>query len=326
MTAAQPPAEPLVAILGPTAAGKSALAIALARTRPAEILCCDSTQLYRGFDIGTGKLTPEQQAGIRHHLMDMLEPDAVFTAGDYRRLALAALEDLRARGRLPIFTVGTGLYFRALLEGLAEAPTRSEELRARLRRRAELHGSPYLHRVLRRLDPEAAARIAPQDTPKLIRAIEVTVLAGRPITEVHRSGRPRLEGWHAIKIGLLPPRRLLYTRIEQRVEAMLAAGWLDEVRRLLDAGIPPSAKPFKFIGYGQLRSSLTGVVPLEEATRIIKQATRRYAKRQITWFRKEPGVHWIEGPGDDPAVQALALEYLNEQLAAGSRPEAAESV
>jgi len=307
-------ATPLVAIVGPTASGKSALGVQLAKKLGGEVVVCDSTQLYRRFDIGTAKLSPVEQHGIPHHLVDLLEPEQVFTAGDYRRMALEVLADLRSRGKLPIFTVGTGLYFRALVEGLADAPTRSEELRARLRKRADAKSTHYLHSVLKRLDAEAAARISPRDTPKIIRAIEVCVLAGKPMSEVMRAGRPRLEGFRPIKIGLMPARADLYQRINQRVQAMLDAGWLEEVRGLLAAGVPATAKPFQFIGYGELRAHLEGVVPLSVAVKAIQQATRRYAKRQVTWFRRESGVEWFSGFGDQPQIADAAVQYLSRQL------------
>ncbi len=307
---------PLVAIVGPTASGKSTLGIRLAQEFGGEVLACDSTQIYRHFDIGTAKMPPAEQQGVPHHLKNLCEAHEVFTAGEYRLRAIAVLDDLRRRGKLPILTVGTGLYFRALLEGLADAPTRSEELRDRLRGRAAERESAYLHRMLMRLDAEAARRIAPQDEPKLIRAIEVCILAKKPITEVHRGGRAPLEGWTPVRIGLNPPREALYGRINQRVQAMLAAGWLDEVRRLIAMGIPASAKPFQFIGYGELRGHLEGKCSLAEATAAIQQATRRYAKRQLTWFRREPAVHWLEQFGDDGPAFDAACQYLREQCAA----------
>ncbi len=319
---------PMVVIVGPTASGKSALGIRLAQEFGGEVLACDSTQVYRHFDIGTAKVPPAGQHGIANHLTDLCEPHEVFTAGDYRQRAIAVLEDLRARGKLPILTVGTGLYLRALLEGLADAPTRSEELRERLRERAAERGPAYLHRLLARLDAEAAARIAPQDEPKLIRAIEVCILATKPISELHRAGRARLEGWTPLKIGLNPPREALYQRINQRVHAMLAAGWLDEVRRLIAAGIPASAKPFQFIGYRELRAHLesglrsgdfTSARPasaspqtLDQTIAAIQQSTRRYAKRQLTWFRREPAVHWLAQFGDDSPALVATRRYLQE--------------
>lgn len=346
----------LIAIVGPTASGKSALGIRLAQEFGGEVLACDSTQIYKRFDIGTAKVPPAEQQGIAHHLMDLAEPHEVFTAGDYRQRAIVVLDDLRARGKLPVLTVGTGLYLRALLEGLADAPTRSEELRTRLRERAAKRGPEHLHRVLTRLDAEAARRIAAQDEPKLIRAIEVCILAGKPISEVHRAGRAPLQGWTPVKIGLNPPRAALYDRINRRVQQMLEAGWLDEVRRLVAIGVPADAKPFQFIGYRELRAHLqrtAGILPAPDAKRrgdftppqpstpprpaispqpaahgedpiasppsfeqtiaAIQQATRRYAKRQLTWFRKEPGVRWVAAFGDEVAALDEARRYLGEQ-------------
>jgi tRNA dimethylallyltransferase len=305
---------PLVAIVGPTASGKSSLAVALAGELKGDVLACDSTQVYRGFDIGTAKPTLEERDGIPHHLLDLVDPTFPFTAGEYRSRAVSVLEDLSARARLPVLTVGTGLYLRALLEGLADAPARSEELRARLEAGANAHSLQYLHRVLRRLDPEAALRIGSRDRPKMIRAIEVCLLTGRPLSEIHRSGRTPLEGYHPIKIGLLPPRAALYDRIERRTRTMLDRGWLDEVAGLVRNGVPQNAKPFDFIGYSELRAHLEGTVTLAAATKAIAQATRRYAKRQLTWFRKEPLVHWLSGFGDDPAIIAAAEQLLAGQL------------
>lgn len=305
---------PLVAIIGPTASGKSALGIRLAERLGGEILACDSTQVYRGFDIGTAKVGLEERGNIPHHLIDLAEPSELFHAGEYRRRAVAVLGELARRGRLPILTVGTGLYLRALLEGLCEAPERSEELRERLRRRAELSGATHLHRLLERLDPAASRHIGPRDTPKLIRAIEVRLLTGKPISALQRAGQQGLEGYRPIKIGLLPPRSALYERIHVRVSAMLAAGWLDEVRHLLVRGVAPDTKPFQFIGYGELCDVLAGHISLEEAVQRIRQATRRYAKRQITWFRRETGVHWLEGFGDDPGIAKAALVAVEDAI------------
>lgn len=301
---------PLVAVVGPTASGKSALGVWLAERLGGEVVACDSTQLYRGFDIGTAKPSASERRGIPHHLMDVLEPKDDATAGGYRQLALTVLSDLRERRKLPVFTVGTGLYLRALLEGLAEVPQRSEELRARLRASAEEHPPGHLHQVLKRFDPETASKIAPADEQKLIRAIEVCLLARKPISELHREGRVPLEGWRVLKIGLNPPREKLVKRIHSRTDAMLERGWLEEVRTLLTSGTGEDAKPFDFIGYRELRAVMQGRISLAEAREAIQQATRRYAKRQLTWFRKEPGVHWIPGFGDDPAAQADAIHWL----------------
>jgi tRNA dimethylallyltransferase len=297
----------LVVILGPTASGKSALGIRLAEELGGEVLLCDSTQVYRRFDIGTAKVPPAEQRGIPHHLVDLVEPDAVFTAGDYRRQAVEVLEDVRLRKKLPILTAGTGLYLRALLEGLADAPTRSDELRERLRKKARQHGPEYLHKLLVRMDRETAARIAPRDTQKIIRALEIRILARKPVGEVHRSGRSGLEGYRVAKIGLLPPRAALYARINARVEVMIESGWAEEVRKLIAAGVPPDAKPFRFIGYSEIRKYLEGALALDAAARQIQQATRRFAKRQITWFRKEPAVQWLRGFGNEPEVIDAAL-------------------
>ncbi|HEY4950719.1 MAG TPA: tRNA (adenosine(37)-N6)-dimethylallyltransferase MiaA [Candidatus Acidoferrales bacterium] len=301
----------LVVLLGPTASGKSALGIYLAEKLGGEIVVCDSTQVYRHFDIGTAKVPAAEQRGIRHHLVDIVEPAEVFTAGDYRRHALEALGDLRRRQMLPILTAGTGLYLRALLEGLADAPQRSEEIRARLRLKAEQRGPQHLHRALARLDPESAARISAADTQKIIRAIELRLLTGKPVGEIHRSGRDALQGYEVIKLGLLPPRAALYARIHTRTAAMLAAGWLEEVRALVASGVSADAKPFQFIGYSQLREHLAGRLKENDAVQQIQQATRRFAKRQLTWFRKESGVHWLAGFGDAPEISAAALAIVN---------------
>jgi tRNA dimethylallyltransferase len=301
---------PLVAVVGPTASGKSALGVWLAERLSGEVVACDSTQLYRGFDIGTAKPSASERRGIPHHLIDVLNPMEEATAGGYRQLALAALEDLRQRKRLPVFTVGTGLYLRALLEGLADVPQRSEELRERLRASAQEHPPGYLHRILNRLDAEAGNKIAAGDEQKLIRAIEVCLLARKPISEVHRSGRAPLEGWRVLKIGLMPPREKLVERIHSRTDAMLARGWMQEVQALLESGLSENAKPFDFLGYRELRAVLRGKLSLDEARAAIQQATRRYAKRQLTWFRRERDVRWFSGFGDDTEVQAGVMEWL----------------
>ena len=304
---------PLVAVIGPTASGKSSLGVWLAEQLGGEVVACDSTQLYRGFDIGTAKPTVGERREIPHHLIDVLGPEEAATAGGYRQTALAVLADLRRRGRLPIFTVGTGLYLRALLEGLADVPQRSEELRERLRLSAREHGPGHLHRILRRLDAQAAQKISAADEQKLIRAIEVCLITKKPLTELHRSGRAPLQGWRVLKIGLAPDREDLYARIHARTDAMLERGWLAEVRSLLEAGLLANAKPFDFIGYRELRAALQGSSTMDDAIAAIQQSTRRYAKRQLTWFRREPAVHWFAGFGDDTSLQRDALNWLREQ-------------
>lgn len=308
---------PLVAILGPTASGKSSLGVHIAEQWGGEVVACDSTQVYRGFDIGTAKPDEVERRGVAHHLLDLVDPSELFTAGEYRRRAERVLGDLRARGRLPVLTVGTGLYFRALLEGLADAPQRSAELRERLQSRAAGRGPEYLHRVLKRMDPAAARRIAPRDAQKLVRAVEICLLAGKPVTEVHRSGRDPLKGFAPLRIGLNPARAALHGRIEERFRRMLERGWLEEVAGLIRDGVDARAKPFEFIGYRQLREHLEGRMSLDSAAAAISQATRRYAKRQLTWFRREPDVIWLEGFGDDPAIAAEADRAVAKRL----RPE-----
>ena len=320
------PELPLVAIVGPTASGKSVLGVWLAEQFGGEVLACDSTQLYRGLAIGTAKPDAEMRRRVRHHLLDVLSPTDEATAGTYRQLALDVLGDLRRRRKLPVLTVGTGLYLRALLEGLASVPQRSERLRERLRGRAAEDAPGYLHRLLKRLDPETSSKIAAADEQKLIRAIEVCLLARRPVSEVHRMGRTPLVGWRPLKIGLRPPREALYERIEARTEVMFSMGWLEEVRRLIESGLPEDSKPFDFIGYRELRQVLHGRRKLEEAQAAIQQATRQYAKRQLTWFRKEQSVHWLAGFGDDFDVQRAAFGWLTEQRLNGSRGAGAERV
>jgi tRNA dimethylallyltransferase len=312
----------LVAIVGPTASGKSALGVWLAERFDGEVVACDSTQLYRGFDVGTAKPRAAERRNVPHHLIDVLDPSGPATAGGYRQMALAVLEDLRQRKRLPILTVGTGLYLRALLEGLAEVPQRSEKMRERLRTSAEEHPPGHLHRVLKRLDPQAAQKIAPADEQKLIRAIEVCLLTQKRISEVHRMGREPLEGWRSAKIGLMPPREKLYERIHARTASMLEQGWMQEVQDLLKSGLDENAKPFDFIGYRELRGVLRNELSLQQAREAIQQATRRYAKRQLTWFRKEAGVQWFAGFGDDSQLQASILTFLQSQgMDAGRRAD-----
>ena len=310
---------PLIVVVGPTASGKSALAVALAKALQAEIIACDSTQLYRGVNIGTAKPTVEERQGVVHHLIDVLDASEAATAGGYRDLALAVLADMRKRGRLPILAVGTGLYMRALLEGLADLPLRSEELRERLRASSSKSGEMHLHRVLQRMDAEAAARIAPTDEQKLIRAIEVCILTRKPISEVHRAGRSPLQGWRVLRVGLMPSREMLRGRIDARTEAMIDGGWLDEVRGLLAAGIAENAKIFDFIGYREMMQVLRGELTMEKARTAIQLATRHYAKRQMTWFRRDKSIRWFAGPGDDAGVQREISEWVSKEMRVGSR-------
>jgi tRNA dimethylallyltransferase len=305
---------PLIVILGPTASGKSALGIEIARRFNGEVVVCDSTQVYRHFDIGTAKVPLAEQQGIPHHLTDLVEPTEVFTAGEYRRRAEPVLAGIIQRGKLPVVTAGTGLYLRALLEGLADAPERSEDLRSRLRAIAQGRGAEHLHRILGRLDPQAASRIAPRDTQKTIRAIEIRLLARKTVADVYQAGKAKLSGFRATKIGLLPNRKALYARINDRTSAFYASGWVDEARHLLASGVPANAKPFEFIGYRELSELIAGRISEIDAISLIQQSTRQFAKRQITWFRREPGVQWIEGFGDGSEVIRRATEIVRKAL------------
>ncbi len=293
---------------GPTASGKSALGLFLAERLGGELVNFDSVQVYRGLDVGTAKMVPQT---VRGHLFDILEPTELFTAGEYARRARQALEEIRGRGRLPVLVGGTGFYLRALLEGLFPGPQRSEELRRRLERRS----AERLHRLLGRLDRAVAGRIHPHDKPKIIRALEVCLQARRPISELWAEGRRPLEGFRAIKLGLNPPRPALYERINERAARMFQGGLLAEVQGLLDRGVPETAKPFESHGYAEALRVLRGEISVAEAIEITQRKVRRYAKRQMTWFRREPDLHWLEGFGDDQKVQEKALEVYRRETA-----------
>ncbi len=300
--------RPLVVLLGPTASGKTALSLRLAERFDGEIVSCDSVAVYREMEIGAAKPSWAERRQIPHHLIDVAEVSAAFTAGDYSRLARAALAGIAARGKLPIVTGGTGLYLRALIDGLFAAPQRSEELRERLRN-AEAKGASWLHRVLARLDPEAAKQIHPNDQPKLVRAIEVCLAAGRPMTQAWRAGRDALRGYRVLRIGLNPDRKALYARINQRAAAMFQQGLVEETRQLARS-YGHSARPLTSLGYKQALASLRGEISLEEAVASAQQGHRHYAKRQMTWFRREPEVRWLEGFGDQAEIQHMAEEMV----------------
>ena len=297
----------LVAILGPTGSGKTALSIALAERFRGEIVNCDSVAIYREFEIGTAKPTAQEQALVPHHLFDAVDPTSYTTAGEYARHARAVLKEISSRGALPIVVGGTGLYLRALLDGLFAGPERSEELRQRLRERAEKKGSQHLHNILMRMDTAAAQRIHANDTPKLIRAIEVCLASRRPMTEQWEEGRDSLKGFRILRIGLDPARPELYARINQRVVRMFEQGLVEETRRLL-AKYGESAHPLSSIGYSQVVQLLKGELTETESIAAVQQAHRNYAKRQMTWFRREPEVNWIAGFGDEETVTQKALQ------------------
>ena len=306
----------LVAILGPTASGKSTLAISLVEQFSGEIVSCDSVAVYRNFEIGTAKPPRDDRARIPHHLIDVADPGRPFTAGEYARQARAALTEIAGRGRLPIVVGGTGLYLRALLEGLFPGPQRSDELRDRLRERASEAGPDYLHRLLRRLDPAAALKIHPNDGPKLIRAIEVCMATRAPMSELwQQRGRDRLRGFHILRIGLNPPREQLYDRINQRAAQMFDHGLIEETELLLQRfGDTRAMTPIHSLGYEQSLQHLRGELTYEQAVAAAKQGHRNYAKRQMTWFRHEPHVTWLEGFGDDPAIVEQALTLIRCKL------------
>lgn len=302
--------EPLlVVIFGPTASGKTALSLALAGRFPGEIVNCDSVAVYRECEIGAAKPTAHERAQAPHHLLDIVGPTDLMTAGEYARRARQILEEIKAREHLPIVAGGTGLYLRALLEGLAEGPQRSEPLRHRLRASARQHGAGWLHRILRRLDPTAADRVHPNDLPKVVRALEVCLVARQPITAVWQKGREPLRGFRILRFGLDPDRNALYTRINRRAEEMFALGLVEETARLLST-YGEEARPLQAAGYRQILQLLRGEINRKTALWAAQQAHRNYAKRQMTWFRREPGVHWLKGFGDDPEVQAQAIEAV----------------
>jgi tRNA dimethylallyltransferase len=309
-----PGADPLaVILLGPTASGKTALSLTLAEKFSGEIVSCDSVAVYREMEIGTAKPTHAERARISHHMIDVYTPNEHSTAGDYSRLARTALRNIAARGHLPIVTGGTGLYLRALTDGLFAGPQRSPNLRARLEQTAVKHGSAWLHRILIRLDAAAATRIHVNDTPKLIRAIEVSLAARQPISEAWKAGRDPLTGFRLLRIGLEPDRRALYARINARATAMFEEGLIDETRRLI-AKYGESQRAFDSLGYRQARAVLRGEMTLGEAIASAQQGHRNYAKRQLTWFRREPDVLWLKGFGDDPAVVSEAIIAVESLL------------
>lgn len=297
---------PLIAIVGPTGSGKSDLALRICEQFGGEVVNCDSLQIYRYFDIGTAKTPPAERRGIPHHMLDIINPDQIFTAGDYASRARPLLASISASA-LPVVVGGTGFYLRALLEGLFPAPSRSDEIRARLAAR-EQRRPGSIHRLLQRFDHAAARAIHPHDIPKLIRALEVYLLTRRPITAWFTAGRAAIEGFQPLRIGLAPPREKLYERLNNRCRRMFQEGLVEEVERILDMGWPQSAKPFESHGYSQALQMLRGELTPEQALVEAQRNTRRYAKRQMTWFRKEPAVEWLAGFGDDPAVQQAAID------------------
>jgi tRNA dimethylallyltransferase len=307
-------ADPLaLLLLGPTGSGKTALSLALGERFGGEIVSCDSVAVYRGMDLGTAKPSLEERARLPHHLIDVVEPDQPFTAGAYSRAAREVLREIAGRSRPPIVTGGTGLYLRALTEGLFAGPERQHKLRERLQQSRQRHGEGWLHRLLGRLDPATAARIHANDTAKLIRAIEICVAGRKPMSEV--MARDPLTGFRLLRIGLNPPRRELYARLNRRAAAMFAAGLVEETRGLLERYGP--VKALESLGYRQALAVLAESLSEEDAIAAAQQGHRNYAKRQLTWFRREPDVAWIEGFGDDGGTIATAMAMVECALRPG---------
>jgi tRNA dimethylallyltransferase len=295
--------SPVIAIVGPTASGKSALALALARAHGGEVVSCDSLQVYRGLDIGSAKASPAERRDVPHHLIDVVDPEEDFSAADYARLARAAIDDVARRGRLPVVAGGSGLYLRALRRGLFAGPSRDPDLRRRLERIAARRGDASLHHMLARVDPEAAARIETRDRIRVVRALEVYRASGRTLTAHHRADAPTVDGHRWLVVGLDPPREALRRAVEARTEAMLAAGLVEEVRALI-ARHPSGLRPLQAIGYRQAAAVVRGERTVDQAQRDIVKETMRYAKRQMTWFRHQEDVRWFaEAAGARRAVE-----------------------
>jgi tRNA dimethylallyltransferase len=306
----------VVAILGSTATGKSALALALAERFGGEVINCDSTAVYRGFDIGTDKVSVADRRGVPHHLIDVADPTEEYTAARYAREAAAAIRDIHARGRLPILAGGTGFYFRALTRGLFPGPGRCAPLRQRLEDRAAKRGVPFLHRMLARVDPPSARRIQPNDLKRMVRALEVFYLTGRPLTDHFAETASPIPEVDVMGVAVRLPAAAISERVTRRVDEQFERGLLDEIRILLARGIPETARPFGGLVYRQALDHLHGVRD-EAATRaLIVQENRHYARRQAIWFRKEPGLTWLDGPGESPATIAAASELVEKRLRA----------
>ena len=302
----RPAVEPLlVVILGPTASGKTTLSLSLAKKLDGEIVNCDSVAVYRDFEIGTAKPSAAERSRAPHHLFDIVDPKEAMTAGEYARLGRNVLAEIATRQRVPIVVGGTGLYLRALLEGLFAGPKRSEELRERLRARVSEQGSAYLHKILSRLDRASAEKIHANDTPKLIRAIEVCLASRQKMSELWQQGRDPLRGFRIVRLGLEPERTALYERINERAAWMFEHGLVEETQGLI-AKYGDAIRPLTSLGYRQAVQMLHGELTREQAVQAAQQAHRNYAKRQMTWFRREPDVRWLRGFGDDAAIQAEA--------------------
>jgi tRNA dimethylallyltransferase len=311
------PSDPLaVLILGPTGSGKTALSLALGERFGGEVVSCDSVAVYRGMDLGSAKPSLEERSRLPHHLIDVADPDTAFTAGEYARQARVAMREIAGRAHVPLVTGGTGLYLRALTMGLFAGPARQEELRARLTRSETRFGAGWLHRVLTRVDPVSAGRIHSKDVPKLIRALEVWFATGRPLSATLGAGpevaRDLLTGFRLLRIGLNPPRKELYARLNERASAMFSAGLVEEARELVERF--GRVKALDALGYRQALAVVDGSLTVEEAVAAAQQGHRNFAKRQLTWFRREPEVHWIEDFGDSKAGLEKAIALVEGSL------------
>jgi tRNA dimethylallyltransferase len=305
--------KPLIVLVGPTASGKTSLALRLAEQFSGEIVSCDSVAVYREMEIGTAKPSHDERALIQHHMIDIAWPDESCTAGDYSRQAREALTGITERGNIPIVAGGTGLYLRALIDGLFPAPAQKPGQRERLRKLATTRGPAWLHRILKRLDPTAAAAIHANDVHKVIRAIEVSLAADQPLTQQWQKGRDALTGYRILRLGLNPPRARLYERINQRAAAMFDRGLIEETERLI-ARYGADCRPFTSLGYAEASAVLRNEITREQAVAQAQQGHRNYAKRQLTWFRRESGIHWLEGDGGDEDITRQALQLVTRHL------------
>lgn len=304
---------PLIVLVGATASGKTALSLRLAEEFGGEIVSCDSVAVYRGMEIGTAKPSVEERSMVPHHMIDVAWPDEACTAGDFSRMARESLAGIVERGHVPIVAGGTGLYLRALIDGLFPAPPQQKGLRERLRKTAEVRGAEYLHRILKRLDSMAAEKIHANDVSKVVRAIEVSLAAREPLTEQWQKGRDALTGFRILRLGLNPERKRLYERINARAAAMFDRGLVEETERLVER-YNYDCRPLSSLGYAEAVAVLRGEMTRDEAVLAAKQGHRNYAKRQGTWFRREPDIHWLAGCGEDETVWDEARGVVKRHL------------
>lgn len=301
---------PIVIVAGPTASGKTELALRLAEQSNAEIVNADSMQVYRGLDIGTAKPSPEELGRVPHHLIDIAEPDCNFSASDFRLAAEEAIRDITGRGKNVIVVGGTGLYIRALLQGLVDSPRGKVEIRQSLAEQSQREGKEAMLARLMQVDPVTALRLHPNDQVRIIRALEVYYETGRPISAFRDDHGFGGDYYRSLKIGIHVDRAELYERIDRRVDTMMELGLLQEVEKLLHAGYRPDLKSMRSIGYRQVCSLLGGEYTYDEAVSLIKRDTRRYAKRQLTWFRTDPEIKWVEYPGNFDSICTNVIEFF----------------